>query len=296
MGLVVKEIIKIAENRLAEAGVASPKVDAELLFRHVMNMDKVKYFMSWGTQIGDNACENYFQVLDVRCSGVPLQYITGHQEFMGFDFKVTRDVLIPRQDTEVLVSEVIALANGESTYVDAANVRKVKKVLDLCTGSGAIAVSIAKLLRSAEVTASDISEGALSVARENARENEAKVEFEQGDLFAPFKRKIGSVKFDLIVSNPPYIKSEDIEGLMVEVKDHEPRLALDGGGDGLDFYKRIIEEAPRHLRKKGALALEIGCDQAEDILALAAAQSVYHTPVIIKDLAGLDRVALLVLK
>lgn len=295
MELLVKDVLALGEKRLSEAGIEESKIDSEILFCHLNGLERSRLFMEWGKPVRDKTFDEYFELLDVRGTGKPLQYITGHQDFMGLDFKVNESVLIPRQDTEVLVSEALELidAGGAGGNV------KIKKVLDLCTGSGAIGISIAKLAKGVSVTATDISSDALSVAEDNAKTIGAKVSFAQGDLFDAVKKKIGKATFDMIVSNPPYIKSDVIETLMTEVKDHEPRLALDGGGDGLSFYRRIVSEAPQHLAKNGLLLLEIGCDQADDIRILASAvtdrrgASVYAPARVVKDLAGLNRVVIL---
>lgn len=326
MGMLVRDVLTLGVKRLSEAGIESSKYDAEELFCFMNGLERSRLFMEWAKELDDKSIEEYFDVLDVRAGGRPLQYITGHQEFMGFDFKVNESVLIPRQDTEVLVSEALAIIGGlENTggaLAEAESVRNIDeailkgisgkgwKVLDLCTGSGAIGVSVAKLAQGANVTATDISNEALAVAEGNAKTLGAKVNFEQGDLFGAVKKRFGKATFDMIISNPPYIESEVIEGLSKEVRDYEPRLALDGGADGLDFYRRIIEEAPAHLNKDGWLLLEIGYNQAEEITAIAAsitapdkgakkkkeapAEIPVYTPArIVRDLAGLDRVVIL---
>lgn len=281
MSLLVKDILKIGDQRLIQAGISDHKQDSEELFCFCCHTERKSLFMDWAKEIDDHQCERYFSLLDIRCAGQPLQYITGHQEFMGLDFAVNEHVLIPRMDTEVLVERALALI-GEGG-------RKIRRVLDLCTGSGAIAVSLAKL-SAADLTASDISGEALETARKNAAENQAKVSFICGDLFSPFRKKLGRTRFDLIVSNPPYIPTAVIQELQTEVRDHEPHLALDGGADGLSFYRRIIEEAPDFLRKRGILLLEIGFDQAEAVTELAHARGCYQEAQVVQDLAGLDRV------
>lgn len=300
MGMLVRDVLALGAKSLAEAGIESNKYDAEELFCFMNGLERSRLFMEWSKEVDEKTIEKYFEFIDTRGSGMPLQYITGHQEFMGLDFKVNESVLIPRQDTEVLVSEALAIIDGG----------KNRKVLDLCTGSGAIGISIAKLACGAVVTATDISREALAVAEENAKLLGAKVNFSQGDLFEAIHKKIGKAKFDMIISNPPYIRREVIGTLMPEVREHEPHIALDGGNDGLDFYRRIIEEAYEYLNSGGVLLLEIGHDQAADIAELAAAvcrpsgkkkkkyepeemQSVYAPVHIVKDLAGLDRVAIL---
>jgi len=300
MGLLIKDIIKMGQNRLENEGCSDPKIDAEMLFCHLMNLDKARLFMKWSDNVEDKQCDLYFDLIETRSSGVPLQYITGYQEFMGMNFTVDENVLIPRQDTETVVEEVLHIVREKGV--------KHPKILDLCTGSGAIAVSLERFLNDekvsdlpdigAEISACDISEKALEVAKKNASANGAKVAFACGDLFEPYNKKLGNKKFDFIVSNPPYIKSDIIPTLQREVKDHEPMLALDGGEDGLEFYSRIIAQAPAFLKKTGMVIFEIGHDQAEDIAKLAAAcvikgEPVYKKTEVLQDLAGRDRIAIL---
>ncbi|MBR2571261.1 MAG: peptide chain release factor N(5)-glutamine methyltransferase [Clostridia bacterium] len=208
------------------------------------------------------------QALERRLTGEPLQYIEGFAWFMGHRFLVTKDVLIPRPDTEILAEEAIRLAGDRNPAV-----------LDLCTGSGAIACSVALACTGAQVIASDISPNALRVAKENARELGAKVEFLQGDLFEPVR----GAKFGLIACNPPYLSAEDMRCLSGEVR-HEPRLALEGGEDGLAFYRRIAEEVRDYLVPGGALLLEVGAGQAQAVLALLGGGRT------IRDFNGIERV------
>ena len=222
--------------------------------------------------------DRLLQFAEERKRHIPLQYITGSQEFMGLECIVTPDVLIPRYDTERLVEEVIKVSAGKS-------------VLDLCTGSGCIALSILMLGRPVSVTASDISDKALRVAKKNYdrlfgdfSETPATCGFVQSDMF----KNIGG-RFDIIVSNPPYIKPCDIKELMPEVRDFEPYSALDGGEDGLDFYRIIAKEAGEHFSGDGMLFLEIGYDQGDDVTKLLE-ECGYHDISVIKDYAGLDRV------
>ena len=219
--------------------------------------------------------------------GKPVSYITGMKEFMGLEFAVNEAVLIPRPETELLVEEAVKELEAISREAEA-----VPRVLDLCTGSGAIAVSIRHFVPQAEVTATDLSEEALKVARENAeRLTAGGIRFLQGDLFEAFSnlQAPGSELFNLIVSNPPYIPAKVIDGLMPDVKDFEPRLALDGGTDGLDIYRRLIPQAAEHLAPGGVLLLEIGFDQGETVPDLCR-QAGLGNIAVLKDLAGLDRV------
>jgi release factor glutamine methyltransferase len=292
MSLLYKDLLNIAETRFTEANCLTPRLDAEVLLCHMLGKDKSFIFSHYGNLLDEDACEQFFRIADVRASGVPVQYITGKQEFMGLPFFVNEDVLIPRQDTETLVESAINELKARKPSVGGF------RVLDLCCGSGAVAVSLAAHLAGSKIklTAADISEKAIAVAEGNARRNgvAGEIKFIQGDLFAPFKTKkdgTGKKQFDMIVSNPPYIPTGVLPTLMREVREHEPLLALDGGKDGIDFYIRILGEAPAHLKKNGLLMLEIGFDQAAIVTALAEAAGAFGPVTIIKDLAGHDRVA-----
>ena len=217
----------------------------------------------------------YFVNIDKLTKGVPLQHITHTQEFMKMDFFVNENVLIPRQDTEILVEEVIEIAKR----------MEKPKILDLCTGSGAIAISIAKNVPSAEVWAIDISEKALEVAKKNANNLQAKVKFKKSNLF----NNINKTKFDIIVSNPPYIKKADIKLLSNEVQ-KEPEIALDGGYDGLDFYRKIASQAIDYLKFGSYLCFEIGFDQQEDVTEIIKNTKHFNNTYCKKDLFGNDRV------
>lgn len=210
----------------------------------------------------------FLKLINKRISGIPYAYIVGHKEFMKLDFEVNKNVLIPREDTEILVEEVIKLNK--------------KRMLDMCTGSGCIAISLAKYIEDSIVDAVDISEKALTIAKVNAKKNDVCVNFIKSNLFKEIDEK-----YDVIVSNPPYIKTIDLERLQKEVK-NEPTKALDGGETGLYFYKKIIKEAPEYLRNDGILALEIGYDQAEDVTNLLN-ENGYEEIRVIKDLSGNDR-------
>ncbi len=267
MSVPVRDLLKMAENQMAAAGCSEAKIDAELLYRYLFDLDKVGFFKEWSKILDDNSTERYFELVARRASGVPLQYITGEQEFMGFSFAVDESVLIPRQDTEILVEKVLnEMEDPSGSFAGKHDV----KILDLCCGSGAIGISLALLCERAKVVCTDISEAAAETAEKNAKllGAEKRVSFARGDLFEPFNKKLGKTKFDIIVSNPPYIKSDVIPTLQREVRDHEPRLALDGGADGLDFYRRIVAEAPQYLKKGGMLFMEMDCSQAADIARL----------------------------
>ena len=298
MSLPLKELITIGQNQLKEAGIMDSARDAKDLYCFLDKLDAVGLMMHWQDVLPDNTCEAYFELIERRASGEPIQYITGVQEFMGLTFNVNPNVLIPRQDTETMVEDALEVLQkgtlrGES-FVEKPN---FKDVLDLCTGSGAIGVSIAKLNGNVKVTCSDLSEKALETAKGNAIANGLKsVKFEQGDLFAPFCGKLGKKKFDFIISNPPYIESEVIPTLQTEVKDHEPMMALDGGVDGLDFYRQIALEAPNHLKKGGVLMMEIGYNQGEAVCQLLEESEKFQKVLCLKDLAHKDRIVVGLLK
>lgn len=235
-------------------------------------------FAHGSEEINSGIANRYFEQIQTRSMGKPLQHIIGSQEFMSLDFEVSGDVLIPRQDTEILVEAII---NKLST------IKHKIEILDMCTGSGCIAVSLAYYLKNSHLTAVDISSSAIAVAERNALKNSVaeRIEFVCSSLF----EKI-SGKFDVIVSNPPYIPKADIEELSVEVRDFEPRIALDGGADGLDFYRRIVNESPNFLAQGGILAFETGFDQAYVVADLMSTN--FFGIEIIKDLSNINRVVI----
>ena len=282
MGLTIKELIPVGEKILADAGVEDYKIDAEALLGYRIAFDKQKIFMNWTYEVDDLRCEDYFDLLRRRAGGEPLQYITGEQYFFGHRLHVNPSVLIPRPETELLAEKAISYLNKREG---------AKTVLDLCTGSGAISISIAKACPRLKVTASDVSEEALSVARRNALDLgvSGRVEFINSDLFGSIKRGAFGRKYDLIATNPPYIKSGTLMSLQREIRDHEPMTALDGGEDGLDFYRRIAADAQAYMRKNSCLMAEIGCDQAQDVSAILGAAG-FRNIEISRDLSGLDRI------
>lgn len=276
--MTLREALKAGEAYLAQREIPDAAIDAWYLLEYVLKReaqiraDRAWYLLHSRETLEERLWEAYRGLLDERGNHRPLQYITGEQEFMGILFFVNDKVLIPRQDTELLAEEARRrLSPGDS-------------LLDVCTGSGCLAVSLMKLVPGIRGTACDISAGALSVARENARRQQVDVEFRQGDLFSPIEGR-----FDVIVSNPPYIPTGEIEGLMEEVRRFEPMLALDGSEDGLYFYRRLAAEAPDFLRDGGWLLVEIGCDQGRAVAELFE-EAGFCEVNCKKDLAGLDRV------
>ena len=243
--LTLKEALAKAVDKLQQMEVPDADIDAWYLLSYVTGLDRAAFFLHGEEPMAEPDMIRYCDLVTKRGERIPLQHLTGEQEFMGLDFHVNEHVLIPRQDTECLVERVLPYVDG-------------KRVLDVCTGSGCIAIAIAKLGKPFIVHGVDISEEALAVARQNATELNASVELFAGDLMT---RMDG--QYDVIVSNPPYIPPSVIEGLMPEVRLHEPMLALDGGQDGLEFYRRIAGQAVTRLAPNGRLFLEIGCEQAE---------------------------------
>ncbi len=270
--LALQQAYKEGAALLEKAGVPGAAQDAWLLLSYVTGLSRAFYYGHPQKMLLPEEAERYFACIEKRSARIPLQHITGEQEFMGYSFLVNEHVLIPRQDTELLAEEARRrLSPGDS-------------LLDVCTGSGCLAVSLMKLVPGIRGTACDISAEALSVARENARRQQVDVEFRQGDLFSPIEGR-----FDVIVSNPPYIPTGEIEGLMEEVRRFEPMLALDGSEDGLYFYRRLSAEAPDFLRDGGWLLVEIGCDQGRAVAELFE-EAGFCEVNCKKDLAGLDRV------
>ena len=278
--MVLSDVLRYGEETLAAAGIADAAIDAFTLLEMASGVNRTTYLLYQDRKVTDAQFESYQRLIERRAAHEPCQYIVGKCEFMGFEFEVNPSVLIPRQDTETLVEELLKIMPGKS------------KVLDMCTGSGAIAISLQRYRPDIYPTAVDISPEALNVAVANARARHCIIDFVLSDLF---ENVDPSIRFDVIVSNPPYVSDAEYEMLMPEVKDHEPALALKAGAEGLDIYERLIGEAPDHLADGGILALEIGCSQAAAVTALMEAAQFVEIKVV-KDLAGLDRVVIGYLK
>ena len=272
--MTLKEAYEYGQVQLKNAEIDDAVLDAWYLLEYVTGISRAMYFMDMNREISLEQETMYRGYVATRAEHIPLQHITGVQEFMGLSFCVNEHVLVPRQDTEILVENV--LQDLESDM----------RVLDMCTGSGCILLSLLKLCGCANVSGvgADISEEALKVARQNAESLEVNAQFLHSDLF----EKVEGL-YDIIVSNPPYIPSSVIEELKEEVKFHDPYLALDGKEDGLHFYRRIVEESPKYLKKGGKLYFEIGHDQGEDVSKLMK-DAGFTDVTVKKDLAGLDRV------
>ena len=271
-----KEAYLNATEKLTRAGICEAKLDARLLLEYVCGTDHSVLLTHPDRELTDDEEKSYESAISRRSSREPVAYILGTWDFMGLSFKVTGDVLIPEQDSEFLVEE--ALRHCEDGM----------KVMDLCTGSGCIGLSILKFTNDTSAVCTDISEAALSVAKENAKKLglDDRVSFLKTDLFPGDNKE----KFDIIVSNPPYIRSDVIQTLEPEVRDFEPRLALDGSEDGLVFYRRIADTAPLFLYSSGYLIMEIGYDQAEAVKGIFEKKGCYHAVEVIKDFSGNDRV------
>ncbi len=308
------EVYREGAARLAEAGIDEAALDARLLLEFVCGTDRNTLLVHGEREVLEEEYEKYRGLIERRASHVPLQHLTGEQDFMGLTFLVNKDVLVPRQDTEVLVEEVMKhLHDG-------------MRILDMCTGSGCILLSLLHYSNDCEGVGVDLSGQALAVARENyerlrVERQEMKARFLEGNLFAALKcgKATDSVeaeeasdgaeasgdgnvahggngtepgnaeRFDVIVSNPPYIKTDVIGTLMPEVREHEPVMALDGGADGLIFYRRIAENAVNYLSGGGMLFFEIGCEQATDVCMIMETAG-FREIAVVKDFAGLDRV------
>lgn len=271
----VVKVLKSATTRLEAAGIENFRLDAEILLAHVLKWRRLNLYIDAEKTLPLESILRFNELINRRLEGVPVAYLTGTKEFMGLSFAVNENVLIPRPETEILTELVGEYLRGLGREVIFA---------DLGAGSGAICISILKFVKSARAIAVDISAEALEVAKFNAQKFHVddRIEFYCGDLFAPL---IG--KFDAIVSNPPYIPTCELETLQKEVQ-REPQLALDGGKDGLNFYRRIISDAPRFLVDGGVLAVEIGINQAAAVKALFAVN--FIDVEIVKDLAGLERI------
>ncbi len=277
------EAINRAASQLAAAGVSTARFDAEVLLRHAINRDRAWLLAHMQEELADDPRKTFEQAVERRGRREPLQYITGRQEFWGIEFLVTPDVLIPRPETELIIESVLSAEEHRE---------KPLNIIDLCTGSGCIAVSLAKELQTARIMAIDKSSKALSVARENALRHDVadRVRFLEGDLFEPLEALDIHGQADIIVSNPPYVPSGDQRTLQPEVGAYEPAMALFAGPDGTEIHRKIIDAAPRFLKTCGVLIMEMGLGQADMLVKMVRQAGAYDPPEILKDLAGIDRV------
>ena len=279
----IKEILKLGVELLREKNIEEPNLKVKMLLSDVLNKTKEYLIIHDEEEVNENEKKVFLEKIERLRNYEPIQYILNRQEFMGFSFSVNENVLIPQPDTENLVEEVLHIADKLDK-----DINEEIRILDLCTGSGAIAISIAKLLgKKVLVYASDISAEALKVAEENSMNNMVNIYFFKSNLF---EKICNLYKFDIIVSNPPYIETKKIENLPEEVK-REPKIALDGGEDGLKFYKEISKEAKKYLLENGYLAFEIGYNQREYVESILK-QDRYKNIYSRKDLSGNDRVVI----
>lgn len=273
--MTYREAIVLGETILQKADIVDAKTDSWLLLAMACKIDHTYYYMHIDEEMTEEQVREFEVLIRKRAERVPLQYITGEQEFMGLTFHVNSNVLIPRQDTETLVEEALKI------------VHPGMKLMDMCTGSGCVLISILKNAHDVEGIGYDISKQAINVAKENAKLNEVPAMFERSDLFEDVVEK----DFDVIVSNPPYIPTDVIATLMPEVAEFEPREALDGKGDGLYFYSKILEQCKNYMKPDGYVLFEIGCEQGDSVstmMRLAGFSEVH----VIKDLARNDRVVM----
>ncbi len=296
----IQKLIDWTTQFFINSNIQNPRLDTEVLLSYSLKLDRLGLYLNYDKPLTEDELSSFKKLIQRRANREPLQYITGIQEFWSLDFKVAPGVLIPRQETEVLVEETLKDAgykaqDAKKTATSETGNKALTSVpnpliLDLCTGSGCIAVALAKELTGSTIHAIDNSESALEVARQNSERHDVKdrITFMSGDLFQPLKNLAG--KFDFIVSNPPYVKRSDLEGLEPEVNLFEPVSALDGGEDGLDFVRSIIDEAPTYLNNNGWLLLEIAFDQAAEVQAHIEMSGCYASLTVIKDLSGNDRV------
>lgn len=268
------KILAWTRTYLSGKGIENARLEAEWMLCAATGLDRVGLYLNFDRPLNDEELASFRSMVSRRGKREPLQHILGTQEFYGLEFEVSPDVLIPRHDTEVLVNEAIA------------RMPEAASILDIGTGSGCIAVALARSLAKAKVTAIDISAAALEVAERNAIRNCVKIRFLLGSLFEPVKGQM----FDLIVSNPPYIPTADIDKLEPEVRSGDPYGALDGGADGLDIYRTMIPAAAEHLNPGGWLLVELGIGQATDVADIFQRTGSFETPVISKDNAQIERV------
>ena len=311
--MLYSEMKKKAAAELQAAGIEEYEVDAEYLLQHASGLERNELFIRWNEEIPNDIEEKYRSLIDRRKSHEPLQYIIGNQDFMGYTFMVTPDVLIPRFDTEILAELAIKRAREDINYFNTDEVPQVMgtaanidneyksdakyRILDLCTGSGCVATSVGLSLYEKQknylidVTGADISSAAVELAKKNWELNinnfvskQIKGTFIESDLFQNIEGK-----FNLITANPPYIVRDEIKTLMPEITEHEPHLALDGGEDGMDFYRKIVREAPNYLLPGGRLMMEFDDAEAESVAKMMETAG-FKDICIHKDLAGLRRV------
>jgi release factor glutamine methyltransferase len=279
--MTIAETLKQASTDLRNATIANDLLDAQTLLAHALGCERTHLIVNFNQQLTDEQLANYQALIARRAKGEPLQYLTGHQEFFGLDFLVTPDVLIPRPETELIIEEVLRLASPITPITPITPII----VIDIGTGSGCIAITLARELEDARVIATDISSAALAVARQNAERNGVTIEFMKTDLLAGVP---ADWQAHFIVSNPPYVAVVEMPGLQREVRDWEPRLALTDEADGLSFYRRLIADVPAHLAPGGYFLCELGYGQAAEVTAMLQ-PTVWTEHYVLNDLQGIPR-------
>jgi len=278
------ELLRSASDQLARAGIEDPLADSEVLVFHAAAMDRLSAYTE-NPEVGQGLLLTVRRMLKRRVSGEPVQYIVGQVDFLGLTVAVGKGVLIPRPETELLVQEAISILKISHTLEPSGKTGQLS-VLDLCTGSGCIALALAREFPGAMVYGTDISKKAISYAQKNALQNGiVNAEFRTGSLFSPVKE----LRFDLITANPPYIQTSEISGLQREVREWEPLRALDGGADGLEYYRRIFRSAAGHLRENGKIVLELGFGESVEVMELAG-EAGFPNVTVKKDYAGIERI------
>ncbi len=281
----IRRILEWTAGFFTRKAVDSPRLSAELLLSHVLSVPRIKLYTDYERPLAETDLATFRSLVQRAVEQEPIAYLTGKAHFFNLELEVTRDVLIPRPDTETLVENVVQLCRNKAGL-------ESPRILDLCTGSGCIAAALARSIKGAMVLATDSSEAAIAVARRNIEKLGLtdRVVLAQGDLFEPLSRMVDPSPFDLIVANPPYIPTAEVETLDRSVKDYEPRTALDGGVDGLDFHRRILEGAAERLVTGGRLFLELAFNQGPPAKELASTFTTYDDSKVLKDYAGHDRV------
>jgi len=283
--MTILELLNWSTHCLRDHQIENPRLNAELLLARSLNLNREGLYTHLQDPSGEEEKEKFERLIRKRLSGEPLQYILGYQEFWSIHFKVDRRVLIPRPETELLVEQGLSI-------LSAACLKRSPHVLEIGTGSGAIAISLATEMRDLFIVATDVSREALLLARENAKSAGVlqRIEFVNGDLFGPIRLMREQEPFDLILSNPPYIRRLQIQNLAREIKDYEPVMALNGGEDGMKFYRSIVSQGPSYLRRGGSLLLEVGEGQGKRVSAMIEEEGSFGRPEGIRDLSGNDRV------
>ncbi|MFH1904769.1 MAG: peptide chain release factor N(5)-glutamine methyltransferase [bacterium] len=279
----IKELVLRTADYLARHKIPSPRLDAEVLLSYLLKKERIFLYLNWDSILKEDTLDIFRKLVLKRSKHVPIAYLIGHKEFMSIDFEVNKKVLIPRPETETLIEATLKKM--------ALQPNREWVAIDMGTGCGNIAVALAKS-RNVRIYASDISEDALSISKKNAKKNkvEKSIRFFCGDLFESFNGLNLAEEIDFVVSNPPYVSSADFEKLSIDVKQYEPRIALDGGTDGIDFYPELVKGAEEFLKPHGFLIMEIGYGQVEEIKKLISSRDTFFAPEIVRDYGGIERV------